>query len=557
MYVDAVIKLLPYDAEVSLFFVFDGDGRLSVRTFTQERALNKIKRGLARQVGPNTVQYLAVFNDDSVTFQPDITFPYDLIVLTDPLSGRHADETTSLIEAHNIEAIKNSPLYETFPDPEDNGIHNHYPSYRVDPMPQKPFGPMSKHKINKNTVRRLMRRRAKKSSANRNRPDPGIKRLATWILKGQLPDAHVCGSCKNSYDRIYILTNEKAGREIHTCSSCSKKYLGISAGEFLCQIRRLEEKRESLDALLRTAETFVCPYTGYLPGTGGQCGKKCPVRTTCEELQLYPVLDQRQAKLKARLGLPAELPGEVVSVLRKRIAQEFLTVARDMLTSGCVLMKDKSSLTCPPHCNVCSTPEGRERNLVKDFVEVKYNLLCLLESAYKNVRKKATNEKMAFLKKVKSMNDTVEMIHYRQIYKRVVKIITKKESNDAALSNKIDAALTYLVSVLEGSDSKIEQQHRRRVDQVLALSIAKSTTCSNTSCFLMFDSVSEKSCLGKRSECESRYKYFKKVFERLPARLSKTVAKVIAQRDAVSLEKITKEATPDVLYHESQPFNVS
>jgi len=541
VYADAIIKMLPDDAEANLFFVFDGDGRLSVRTFTRKRALNKIKRGLARQVGPNTVQYKAVFNDDSVTFHPDIIFPYDVIVLTDPLSGRHANETTYLIEAHNLEAIKNSPLYENFPDPEDNGIHNHYPSYRLDPMPKKPFGPMSKHKINKNTIRRLMRR-VKKSSTNRNRPDLGAKRLVTWILKGQLPDAHVCVSCKNAYDRIYILTNKKTGKEIHTCSSCSKKYLGISDGEFLCQIRWLEEKRESLDALLRTAETFVCPYTGYLPGIGGQCGGKCPVRVTCEELQLSPVLNQRQAKLKARLGLPVELPDEVVSVLRRRIAQEFLTVAKDMPASGCVLMEDKSSLTCPPHCRVCFAPEGRERNLVKDFVEVKYNLLCLLESACKNVRKKATNEKMAFLQKVKSKNNTVEMIHYRQIYKRVVKIITNKEGNDAKLSNKIDAALTYLVSVLEGSDSKIEQQHRRRVDQVLALSIAKNVTCPHASCFLMFDLVSEKTCPGKISECESRYKYFKKVYERLPARLSKTVAKVMVQQNAVNhLEKNTEE----------------
>lgn len=167
MYTD-ITKLLPDNVEVSLFFVFDGDGRLSIRTFTKERALNRIKKGLVRQVGPNAVQHKAVFNDESVTFYPDITFPYDVIVLTDPLSGRHADETTRLIEIHNVEAVRNSPLYEIFPEPQDNGIPNHYPSSRVDPLPKKPFGPMSKYQINKNAVRRWMRRVKKKRGAVRN-----------------------------------------------------------------------------------------------------------------------------------------------------------------------------------------------------------------------------------------------------------------------------------------------------------------------------------------------------------------------------------------------------
>jgi len=164
------IELLPLKIKENLFVVFDGTGRLTTQIFTKKRAMNKVAKGLARQVGPFAIQHKAVFNDDCITFNPDLTFPRDLIILTSPLNGRYAEMTTMVIELHNIEAIKNQPGYDTIPDPRHNGIHNHYPSYHVNPMPKKPFGPMKEYQVNKNAIRRLMRRVQKNKGASRSGP---------------------------------------------------------------------------------------------------------------------------------------------------------------------------------------------------------------------------------------------------------------------------------------------------------------------------------------------------------------------------------------------------
>lgn len=119
----AKTQLLPADVKIDLFFVFDGEGRLYTRTFTRRRAMNKIDKGLARQVGPNTIQYSTVFDDNYVTFDPDSIFPRDLILLTEPLYGRHAEETTYLVQLHNIKAIKEVSNYRF--NPEDNGRSNY------------------------------------------------------------------------------------------------------------------------------------------------------------------------------------------------------------------------------------------------------------------------------------------------------------------------------------------------------------------------------------------------------------------------------------------------
>lgn len=138
----AKTQLLPADVKIDLFFIFDGDGRLYTRTFTRRRAMNKIDKGLARQVGPNTIQYSTVFNDNSVTFDPELFFPRDLIILTEFLSGRHADETAYLIQMHNIKAIKNVPYYYK-QSPEDNDGSNCRSSRRFNTMSANPFSPVN------------------------------------------------------------------------------------------------------------------------------------------------------------------------------------------------------------------------------------------------------------------------------------------------------------------------------------------------------------------------------------------------------------------------------
>lgn len=222
-------RLLPANVEVSLFFVFDGAGRLAKKTFTRQRAMGKIKKGLARRLGPNTLQHRAVFDDGAVTFDPDAVFPDDLIILEQPPDGRYAEETACLIELHNIEAVKLYPEY-GLPGPEENGAHNCRFYSRFAPRLTGRSGRAARYRIEKPTLRRLCRRVLKK------------KRRA-----GLNPSA--------------------------------------SGENFLSRVMR--ERKEAEEELAGTAGTFVCPDTGYLPGAGERCGG-CAVRKTCERLMLYP-----------------------------------------------------------------------------------------------------------------------------------------------------------------------------------------------------------------------------------------------------------------------------
>lgn len=208
--------------------------------------------------------------------------PNDLIILEQPPRGRYAEETACLIELHNIEGIKLYPEY-GLPGPEENGTPNYHFYNRFTPKMTGRSGRAARYRIGKPTLRRLCRRVLKK------------KRRA-----GLNP--------------------------------------GASEENFLSRVMR--EKKEAEEELARTAETFVCPDTAYLPGPGERCGGYA-VRKTCERLMLCP--GPHPEKRRIQEGLPEQ----AVNILRKRVLEEFRAFAIRM-PNHCFLASEPCRFVCPP-----------------------------------------------------------------------------------------------------------------------------------------------------------------------------------------------------------------